>query len=209
MSLALVNLLQDRLRLTLSVAGVALAIMMVLILNGFLSGMLRQFASYLDHSPGSIVVAQDGVRNLLGATSLLPRETETVVRKVEGVERAVPILSQFVILDLHDRKQPAYLVGYDPETGGGPWRLSEGREPGGDDELVFDTVLAQRHGIETGDRLEVMGRRFRVVGLSEETTSWMTSFFFMRKSAVESLLRTPDLTSFLLVGRSPDISERT
>ena len=31
-----------------------------------------------------------------------------------------PILSQFVILDLHDKKQPVYLVGYDPASGGGP-----------------------------------------------------------------------------------------
>ena len=44
-----------------------------------------------------------------------------------------------------------------------------------------------------------MGKEFTIVGLSDGTTSWMTSFLFMWKSAVEILLRTPGAVSFLLV----------
>ena len=72
MSLARRNLFQDKTRLALSVGGVALAVMLILIMNGFLAGMNRQITSYLDHSDGSIIVAQKGISNLLGATSLLP-----------------------------------------------------------------------------------------------------------------------------------------
>ncbi len=192
----------------LSIGGVALAIMLVLILDGFLSGMYRQITSYLEHAAGTVVVTQEGVSNLLGATSLLPPGSAASVEDVEGVAQAVPILSQFVILDLHDRKQPVYLVGYIPGEGGGPWEIVEGREPEADDEMVFDRVLADRHDIQLGDQLEVMDRRFRVVGLSGGTTSWMTSFIFLRKSAAESLLRAPGATSFILVtareGESPE-----
>ena len=74
MSLASRNLFQDKVRLALSIAGVALAAMLILLLNGFLNGLYRQVSSYLDRSPGSIVVAQDGVSNFLGVTSLLPLE---------------------------------------------------------------------------------------------------------------------------------------
>jgi putative ABC transport system permease protein len=69
MSLARRNLFQDKTRLALSIGGVALAVMLILILKGFLTGMNRQITAYLDHSPGSIVVAQEDVVNLLGATS--------------------------------------------------------------------------------------------------------------------------------------------
>lgn len=69
MSLARRNLFQDKTRLALSIAGVALAVMLILMLKGFLAGMHRQIISYLDQSPGSIVVAQEDVVNLLGATS--------------------------------------------------------------------------------------------------------------------------------------------
>jgi len=193
------NLIQEKTRFALSVGGVALAIMLVLILDGFQVGMFRQITSYLDHSEGSLVVAQAGVTNLLGATSLLPPGVSAQVEAVEGVHGVAPILSQFVILDLHDKKQPAYLVGYSPGLGGGPWEIVEGREPEVDEEMVFDRVLAKRHEIGVGDWVEVMDRKFRIVGLSGGTTSWMTSFFFLPKSAVESLLRAPGATSFLLV----------
>ena len=199
MSLARRNLFQDKTRLTLSVSGVALAIMLMLLLNGLLGGMYTQIGAYLNHSPGRLIVAQKGVRNLLGATSLLPPDTAERVRAYPGVAREIPIVSQFVILDLHGRKQPTYMIGYDPAQGGGPWRLAAGRAPLTDSEVVFDRVLAQRHNISLGASVPVMGRDFRVTGLSDGTTSWMTSFFFVRKSAAEALLRAPGATSFLLV----------
>lgn len=206
MSLAHRNLLQNKTRLALSVGGVALAVMLILLLSGFLSGMNRQISAYLDHTPGSLVVAQEGVRNLLGATSLLPTGSADSAREGKGSAAVVPILSQFVILDLHGKKQPAYLVGYDPAIGGGPWRLAAGREPQADDEVVFDSVLARRHNIALGNKFDIMGQEFTVVGLSEGTSSWMTSFFFIRKTAAESLLRAPGVTSFLLVAPSAGVT---
>ncbi len=204
MGLAQRNLLQNKTRLILSIVGVALAVMLILLLGGFSQGMNRQISAYLDRSPGTLVVAQEGVRNLLGATSLLPPSTADAAAQAQGVDQVVPILSQFVILDLHEKKQPAYLIGYDPVRGGGPWKISAGREPHADDEVVFDRILAQRHGIVLGDTVAILDRDFRVVGLSEGTSSWMTSFFFMSKSAAEQLLRAPGATSFLLVRPSRD-----
>lgn len=198
MSIALRNLLQDKTRLGLSIGGVALAVMLTLLLNGFLAGMFAQITAYLQNAPGSIVVAQDGVNDLLGATSLLPSGAAVAV-KSEGAEKVVPILSQFIILDLHDKKQPVYLIGYDPKIGGGPWRLATGREPRNEREVVFDRILAQRHGITLGETIEILDHDFTVVGLSDGTNSWMTSFIFVRKVAAENLLRAPDATSFLLV----------
>jgi putative ABC transport system permease protein len=202
------NLTQEKTRLALSVGGVALAIMLVLILDGLLVGMFRQITAYLDHNEASIIVAQEGVENLLGATSLLPPGTQDRVEGIRGVDDVVPILSRFVILDLHGKKQPVYVIGYSVERGGGPWEIAEGREPRDDREMVFDRVLADRHGLGVGDPVEVMDLEMRIVGLSAGSASWMTSFIFLPKAAVEDLLRAPGETSFLLVsaaeGRSPE-----
>ncbi len=202
MSLARRNLFQDKTRLGLSIGGVALAVMLILVLKGFLAGMNRQITSYLDRSPGSIVVAQEDVVNLLGATSLLPEGIDQKAETIRGVDEVIPILSQFIILDLHGKKQPAYMVGYDPRKGGGPWQLIAGHEPSSKREIVFDRVLANRHGLNLGDQVEVMGKDFTIVGLSSGTTSWMTSFFFVRKKDAEDLLLAPGATSFLLLTTS-------
>ena len=54
MSYAYHILLQDRLRSLLSIVGVELAIMLILILNGFLVGVDRIASTCLDHAPGSV-----------------------------------------------------------------------------------------------------------------------------------------------------------
>ncbi len=71
MSLAYHNLLQDKMRSTLSILGVGLAIMLILVLNGFLLGVDRAASTYLDHAPGSVVVARKDVKNFIVSSSLL------------------------------------------------------------------------------------------------------------------------------------------
>ena len=206
--LAFHNLWQQKFRLALSIGGVALAMMLIILLNGFLSGIYAQVTAYLDNTPADLIIAQDGVTNLLGATSLLPANAEDQARGVPGVAQVMPIVSQFVIFDLHDEKIVAYMVGYDLEQGGGPWQLQDGRFPAADDEVVLDWVMAQNHGFALGDAIDILDETFTIVGLSDGTNSWMASFFFIDKRAAERLLLTPGATSFLLLTLKPD-ADRT
>lgn len=201
--LAWQNLFQQKVRLALSISGVALAIMLIVLLNGFLAGIYVQITAYLDNTPADLVLAQDGVTNLLSATSLLPPNTEDLARSVPGIDQVIPIISQFVILDIHHEKVVAYMVGYEPDQGGGPWAVSKGRSVGDDDEVVLDRVMAQKHGFALGDTIEILDQTFTIVGLSEGTNSWMASFLFIEKRAAEKLLLTPDATSFVLLTFEP------
>ncbi len=189
--LAFRNLWQQKFRLALSVSGVALAMMLIILLNGFLAGIYVQITAYLDNTPAALIVAQDGVTNLLGATSLLPANAEDQARGALGVDQVMPIVSQFVIFDLHDEKIVGYMVGYDPEQGGGPWQLKDGRFPAADDEVVLDWVMAAKHGFALGDAMEILDETFTVVGLSDGTNSWMASFFPEFLTAYSPLFRIP------------------
>ena len=73
MGVAAKNLIRDkRPRLGLSVTGVALPIMLIMILNGFIAGIYRQVSAYLDHAPGSVAVLQAGSG---GTGSVIPLAT--------------------------------------------------------------------------------------------------------------------------------------
>lgn len=202
--LAFQNLWQQKFRLALSVVGVALAMMLIILLNGFLAGIYAQVTAYLDNSPAQLVIAQDGVTNLLSATSILPAGTEDQVHGVPGIAQVTPIVSQFVIFDLHDEKVVSYMVGYDPKLGGGPWQMKNGRFPAADDEVVLDWVMAANHDIALGETIDILDETFTVVGLSDGTNSWMASFFFVDKKAAERLLLAPSATSFVLLTLEPD-----
>ncbi len=201
--LAFRNLWQQKFRLALSVGGVALSMMLIILLNGFLSGIYAQVTAYLDNTPADLIVAQDGVTNLLSATSLLPAGAADLARGVTGVAQVTPIVSQFLIFDLHDEKIVSYMVGYAPGEGGGPWLLKDGRFPTDDDEVVLDWIMAAKHGIVLGDTIEILDEEFTVVGLSDGTNSWMASFFFIEKRAAQRLLMAPGADSFLLLTLDP------
>jgi putative ABC transport system permease protein len=207
MLLARRNLAHDRIRLMLSIAGVALSVMLILLLSGYLAGIYRQASTYLDNAPGSTVVAQKGVRTFIGASSFLSSDVLDAVRATPGVERAVPIVVQSAILEFHGRKEVASLIGYDATLGGGPWEIGDGREPTADDEVVMDRVLANQHGIALGSRVKILDGEFTVVGLSNGTSLWIGSYVFARAEAVQTLLRAPGAWSAIFVTPAAGVSD--
>ena len=209
MLLARRNLFRDRTRFLLSVLGVAVSVGLILLLSGYRAGVYRQASAYLDNTPGTVVVAERGIRDFLGTSSVLPAGALEAVRSTPGADRVIPVISQFVIFERHGRKDGFFLIGYDPAVGGGPWKLVEGREPGADDELVIDRTTARQHDIAIGDQLTLLDRNATVVGLSDETTFWAGSIAFSRMTTLESLFRAPSLRSFLIVTPTTDVTPET
>ena len=209
MLLARRNLFRDRTRFLLSVAGVAVSTGLILLLAGYRDGVYSQASAYLDNTPGSVVMAERGIRDFLGTTSALPAGVEDAARTTPGLQRVIPVASQFVIFERHGRKDGFFLIGYDPAIGGGPWKLVEGRQPSADDELVIDRTTARQHDIAIGDQVGLLDRQATVVGLSDGTTFWAGSIAFARITTLESLLLAPRLRSFLLVTPAPGTSPET
>lgn len=201
------NLLQERSRLALSVAGVSLSVLLIVLMNGFLAGFDRQVSVYLDSRPESVVVMQAGIDNFSVATSRISADAVEGVRSTDGVGRAVAIDAQSAILDLHGRREFAYLLGYDPAVGGGPARLVRGREPGANDEAVVDSVLAGKHDLSVGSVLDLLGARFRVVGISGGTWGFMSGYVFLTRAALGGLLRLGDGASFVLVSPASGVDQ--
>ncbi len=189
----------DRRRLVTSVVGVGAAIALILLLQGLWTGFRLQISAYEDHVGANLFVAEPGTRNFLGVPSVISSDAVSVVRTIPGVQRADPVAVRFAVLDLHGSKLFTFLVGSTRGGMGGPWNVVSGRDVRFDDEVVVDRTVAGQHGIALGDRIEVMGQAFRVVGLSGGTRSWMAGFVFATHDAIERLVRMPGTTSYILV----------
>lgn len=193
------NLFQEKLRFVISSGGVAVAIMLILTLNGFFAGMNRQVTAYLDNTPIDLVVSQKKLRNFFGASSIVPLSAQPKVEKVKGVKKVVPVFVSYAILQFHGRRQFSLLIGFDSKRGGGPWQMIKGRSSIKNDEIIVDNVIAIRHGLKLGDKVRIKNKDFTVVGLSGGTSSWMTGTFFITFDAASELLLARGTTSFLLV----------
>lgn len=172
--------------------------MLILLLDGLWAGIDAKTTVYEDHTGADLYVAQPGTKNFFSTMSVIPATTAEEVRADPDVTWAAPVRGLFSIMSLHDTKIPAYLIGWEPGQPGGPWDLTEGREPTADDEIAVGQVLAGRHGVEVGDQLDVLGRKLTVVGIAD-ADMFMSSFVFMTHAATDELLRAPGTTSFVLV----------
>ena len=192
------NLLAEPRRLVASVAGVGMAIMLILLLDGLWAGIKANITTYEDNVGADLYVAQAGTHNFFGAISVIPASTVNTVRADADVSWAAPVRGFFAIVGLHDTKVPTYVIGSVPGERGGPWELRSGRAPENDGEVAIGGVMAKRHGLSIGDRFQIMGRAFTIVGTAPD--AFMASFVFMTHAATDQLLRAPATTSFVLVG---------
>ena len=195
------NLFQDRRRATLAVSGLAVSMLLVLILDGVFAGAIHQVTAYLRNLPADVVVSQRGVRTMHMSESALADDTPARVRRLPQVEWAEGIHYTSGMVREGTKRQLAYIIGYDVATGrGGPWDMTDGRAPR-PGEVVLDQVAADRLGVGIGDRVGLLGRRFRISGLSRGGTSISNTTAFI-PAANFADIRGPAL-SYLLVRARP------
>lgn len=206
--LAFRNLFQNRARLIISVGGVALALLLVLSLDAVFTGVEQQITAYILHSGADVWVSQADVLNMHMASSSLPDSVARKVRHLPGVESVSPInyLTNNVIAN--EERNLAYIIGLPEEAQlGGPWEISSGQSLPDEDEVIINRSVAEKSGIRLGDRVEILGEDFQVVGLSEGTASLVNSVAFISTKDFEEFRGSYDTFSFLLVkvaeGESP------
>lgn len=197
------NLLHDRRRAALAVGGVAVALLLVLVLDGIFAGAMRQVTAYLRASPADVFVSQRGVRTMHMSNSALPAGSRRAVRAVPGVAWVEPIGFATAVVRSGSARQLSYVIGYDVRSGrGGPGRLVAGRPPGRG-EVVLDERAAQYLATGVGGEVSLFGRTLRVSGLSTGGTSIVNSTAFV--SAEEDVRLRGGAPSYLLVGAAPGV----
>ncbi len=209
--LAFRNLFQGKVRVLISVGGVALALMLILALDAIFTGAEGQVTAYIDNSGADIFVSQKGVRNMHMASSSLPTSTNGLVSSVPGVESATPILYVTNMVVVGKERSLAYIIGLPREARvGGAWQVVEGSPafvPGAR-ETIIDRGVAAKSGVKIGDKVKIMGEEFAVSGLSEGTANLTNSVAFIAMSDFSRLRGDESTISFLLAkvnpGQSPE-----
>jgi putative ABC transport system permease protein len=193
------NLWHERGKSILSVLGVAASLTLIILLLGFRHGMFAAMAAYIDNMDADLIVTQSGAQGRFAA-STIPAAIHKPLSLSSGAVETEHALVTDIIFTYDGVKTPAVLVGFNLETGtGGPWSLSEGRNVQSDGEIVLDTWLARRAGLSVGDAVDVLGRTYRVTGLSRGTSSWLGAYLFISRPEAEDVLQLPGGASFYLL----------
>ncbi|MEP7335815.1 MAG: ABC transporter permease [Actinomycetota bacterium] len=190
------QLLARKGRTLAGLAGIAVALLLVLALKAILAGMEGRLTGYIDRSGADVIVAQEGVRTMHMTQSVLPLRTATAIAAVAGVARATPIVYVPTMLERGEKRSLVYLIGEDPAALTLP--LVSGRRARAG-EIVVDEALASLIGALPGTTVMSLGRRFRVVGQIAGTSSIASSIALADRRDLSDLLRSEGSVNYVLV----------
>jgi putative ABC transport system permease protein len=177
--LATKNLLHDKLRFLITLAGVAFAVQLVLVQTGLFLGLLDKATVTIAHLDADLWVTSKNTPNVDFAHPF-PESYVHRVRSVPGVARADNLIVQFLPIALPNGAEENLLV-YALENFGRwnlPWRVLEGKPADlhRGDYLILDNSAAKRFGpFRVGDYRELRGRRLKIIGRSAEALSFTTT----------------------------------
>ncbi len=165
------NLFSERVRLAISVGGVALSVFLIGILLALFRGWSQQVGSFVERVPADLWVASDGTTDFSAAASILPDGLGRQLSFLPEVTKVSPLIVRPMEMSRsQDNPKNTFdvqLVGYDPSIGiGGPLKVAQGKSPPGPDEIVVDEEMNKRHGVRIGDRLVRGTKSLTVVGFA-------------------------------------------
>lgn len=183
----------------LAIAGVAVTFLMVILLGGIVNGATRELTRYIDTSPAGVFVAQQGVTNMHMASSSIPLSKVQTIRAIPGMAWADPILYAPDALATPAGRQLTYVIGYVPGERGGPVALVAGRDPG-PGEIVIDRRAARNLGLGVGESVGVLGRAWRISGLTSGLTNLANTVVFVRLDEFAAAGGVQGTASYILAG---------
>lgn len=201
------NLLSEKVRLALSVLGVAFAVLLILLVLSLYRGWSGA-SQVFGRLPGDVWVAQAGTRDPMRSASLLPSGAAGRLEAIPGVRLAIPVHARRVGFDHEDTFLDLLFLSLDVPAGASlpaAARASFVPPPGG---VIVDEVTAGEAGLDVGDELEVLGVELRVADVRPGGNP-LFQLAFLHPADAAGILRLRGTTSFYLLALAPSSGVET
>jgi putative ABC transport system permease protein len=195
------NLFNEKGRLAMSVAGVAFAVVLILIIASLYRGWSGATGLFSE-LPGDVWVAQAGTSDPLRTTSFLPDDRAPELARVPGVAAVIPVYARRIAVPARDRELNVYFMSLAvPEQTPLPADVRERfvPPPGG---LIVDSVFAGDAGVERGDTIDVLGRELKIERVQPGGRP-IFEIAFVNGDDAPALLGLDGLVSFYLLATRP------
>lgn len=214
-TLALRNLLHDRVRLAVTLIGILFSIVLVAVQLGLYLGSSRMITANIARSNADLIVTTYGAKSFEDGGLLLGDRERHQALATPGVESVVPIVVAFA-----EWRKPeggssrVVLIGADADDQGlVPWSLTKGtiEDIKAPDAIAVDQTYLSELGVNgIGDTAQVANGRVKIRALTEGIRSFTQSpYAYTTLSRARQLLGADDESTFLLVKLAPgaNISE--
>jgi putative ABC transport system permease protein len=157
------NVLRNRIRTTLTIAGISIGIAAIIIFgmvtNGFKSSLMSAF------SPGQadFTVAKADIADMI--LSVITKDQVQTIKSVEGVDKVVPYI---LSLSAFEKNPYFWMSGIDPkDLDSLGITVSEGRIYQNNDEIVIGRLASKTYNLTIGNTISINGKAYKIVGIFE------------------------------------------
>lgn len=216
--LAVRNLLHDRMRFAITLAGITVAIWLVFLQGGIYLGFMSNASGMIDRSGADLWIVSRNSPNF-DWSKPFPERYLSKVRSTDGVLKAQTLIFAWAFMRMPGGgTEQIELIGYHPSRGeagwGEPWGFAQGDAlsvVGGGYITVDESARRRLGGLGLGDRVEIFGREVRVTAVTRGIRSLTTApYIFTSYSTAKELASYVgrENTVFILVKAAPGVSAR-
>jgi len=198
LELVFANLKVRPIRTLISVVGVALGVVLVVLFTGLARGMTNDMAKRASNWKAEIVFARPGGMETTSSNMNVSVGYTEKLKQIEGVKSVVPV-GRYISASSKGRWGIQQIDGV-------PWaefadmnemRLTAGKAPVADDEVILDERQMREDKVNLGDTVDVFGdKKYKVVGVFEPPSGARIK---MSLAALQSALESPNKCTYILV----------
>ncbi|MBK6862817.1 MAG: ABC transporter permease [Ideonella sp.] len=164
MELALKDIRRHLGKFLATIAGVAMLLAIVLVMNGIYQGNIQDGVWLIEHTATDLWVVERGRGGPFNEASRIPQDAYKSVAATPGVARASPLALYTAQREIGGREQQFTVIGYDIFGGaGGPGRLVQGRAIAAPH---YEMVADRKLGLALGERVALGTDHYTVVGIT-------------------------------------------
>jgi putative ABC transport system permease protein len=205
------NLFHDKVRLFVTLTGIAFSVVLMVVQWGLFQGFSTSTSSIIDNSGADLWVTAKNVAYIDQAIAFNERKYYQVLA-TPGVATASKYISRWSVWkEPNGRSESVDVVGFNPDSPlGGPWDMVAGdrqqvKQPNA---VIIDKIYADKlAATHLEDHSEIAGYRARVVGFTNGIRAFTTApyVFTTFKNAQDYTGFNADQTNFVLVKAAPGV----
>jgi putative ABC transport system permease protein len=197
------NLFAEKARFAISVAGVAFAVMLILIVLALYRGW-SQTGGTFQQLPGQLWVVQQGTTDPFHSSSLVQISDLRQLSGFEGVTAVVPVLSRQMNFNVGDSEEEVRLMALDfPEALPVSSDIRERYlpDPG---TIIIESTLSRKTGLGHGDQAEFGTVSLTVGRVQPRSTEVLSPFAFINFQDAEEIFGVAEVVNYGMVIVSSD-----
>lgn len=196
-NLVVSNIGQRPIRTLVSVAGVALGVCLVMLFTGLARGMANDLQRRASNVRTEIIFTRPGSMQLTASTANLSTKYVESLKKIEGVEEALPVIRYVLQGNRGFGFEQIEGVEWEPWARINEIRVLSGNPPQAMNEIVIDETKARNNKLRVGDSIKLFGdEEYRISGIYAPESGARIKISL---TAMQEALESPGKCTYILV----------